>query len=203
MYAWTCILVEGSRSGTNHVFHKDHQSKNELHINFLAFQFHNLNGAVAYHPRQRWAYYSFQNTKEVAIFVFVIYHLCHHFCSLSWIIFSSLFFVSGQLSIHQVLLFHHFTRDKFFVNPHTSFQNPNCPKDHGSRVSVEIRVALYFWHIYILNHFVFLTSIHIYCQQFRIWTHLYLWHDLFLIGSSELFPVSTLKTQPSLIFSNV
>ena len=98
MYTWTCILVEGSRSGTYQVFHKDHQSKNELHINFLAFQFHNLNGAVAYHPRQRWAYYSFQNTKEVAIFV--IDHLCHHFCSLSWIIFSSLFFVSGHLCLH-------------------------------------------------------------------------------------------------------
>ena len=133
--------------------------------------------------------------------------LCHgssfHLSSLSVVIFVSIFFVIDHLSIHQVLLFHHFTRDKFFVNPHTSFQNPNCPKDHGSRVSVEIRVALYFWHNYILNHFVFLTSIHLYFQQFWILTHLYFRHDLFLIGSSELFPVSTLKTQHSLIFSNV
>jgi len=88
-------------------FDEEHQSKNHLHIDFLVFKFNNLNGAVAHHPRQRWAYYSFQNTKEV-------------------------------------LLFHHFSRDKFFVNPHTSFPNTNCPKDHGSRVSVEIRVALYF-----------------------------------------------------------
>ena len=46
---------------------QEHQSKNHLHIDFLVFQFNNLNGAVAHHPKQRWAYYSFQSTKEVII----------------------------------------------------------------------------------------------------------------------------------------
>ena len=47
--------------------HQEHQSKNHLHIDFLVFKFNNLNGAVAHHPRQRWAYYSFQSTKEVIL----------------------------------------------------------------------------------------------------------------------------------------
>ena len=44
----------------------------------------------------------------------------------------------------EVLVFHQYTKGRFFANPHTSFVNKNCPKDHGSRVSVELRVGLYF-----------------------------------------------------------
>lgn len=47
-------------------------------------------------------------------------------------------------STKEVLIFHQYTKDKFFANPHTSFTNMNCPKDHGARVSVEMRLALYF-----------------------------------------------------------
>merc|ERR1712216_175683 len=44
----------------------------------------------------------------------------------------------------EVLVFHQFSRDVFFANPHTSFKNPNCPGGLEPRVSVEMRVALYF-----------------------------------------------------------
>ena len=44
----------------------------------------------------------------------------------------------------EVLVFHQYTKGRFFANPHTSFLNKNCPKDHGSRMSVELRVGLYF-----------------------------------------------------------
>lgn len=44
----------------------------------------------------------------------------------------------------EVLVFHQFSRDRFFANPHTSFLNPNCPTNLEPRVSVEMRVALYF-----------------------------------------------------------
>ena len=166
MYTWTCILVEGSRSGTNHVFQQGSPIKERAPHRLPCFPIPQLKRSGGLSSKAEMGILLFPKHKRGR-------HLCHHFCSLSWIIFSSLFFVIDHLSIHQVLLFHHFTRDKFFVNPHTSFQNPNCPKDHGSRVSVEIRVALYFWHIYILNHFVFLTSIHLYFQQFWILTHVF------------------------------
>ena len=39
-------------------------------------------------------------------------------------------------------------QDKFHANPHTAFENRNCPKDTESRISVESRVALYFWQMY-------------------------------------------------------
>jgi len=44
----------------------------------------------------------------------------------------------------EVLVFHQYTKDKFHANPHTAFENRNCPKDTESRISVESRVALYF-----------------------------------------------------------
>ena len=216
MYTWTCILVEESWSGTNHVFFSQGSPIKERAPHRLpcfpipqlkrsgGLSFKAEMGILLFPKHKRGCHLCHCHLSSLSPFLlFVIDHL-FIFVLCQWSSLSpSLFFVIDHLSIHQVLVFHHFTRDKFFVNPHTSFQNTNCPKDHGSRVSVEIRVALYFWHIYILNHFVFLTSIHLYFQQFWILTHLYFRHDLFLIGSSELFPVSTLKTQHSLIFSNV
>ena len=47
-------------------------------------------------------------------------------------------------STREVLVFHQYSKDRFFVNPHCSFTNRNCPRDHGERVSVEMRLALYF-----------------------------------------------------------
>jgi len=44
----------------------------------------------------------------------------------------------------EVLVFHQYSKDKFFANPHTSFFNKNCPQDTKYRKSVEFRVALFF-----------------------------------------------------------
>jgi len=44
----------------------------------------------------------------------------------------------------EVLLFTQFTRDKFFANPHTSFTNLNCDSSFDMRLSIELRVGL-FW----------------------------------------------------------
>lgn len=44
----------------------------------------------------------------------------------------------------EVLLFTQFTKDHFFANPHTSFTNPNCDESFDSRMSIELRVGL-FW----------------------------------------------------------
>jgi len=88
-------------------FKPEHQGKNELHLNFGFFRFHNLNGVISYCPEQKWAYYSFQTTKEV-------------------------------------LVFHQYSSNKFYANPHTSFFNKNCPEGSEKRVSVEMRLALYF-----------------------------------------------------------
>jgi len=44
----------------------------------------------------------------------------------------------------EVLIFHQYTDDKWMVNPHTSFTNTNCPEGSGSRISVELRVSLFF-----------------------------------------------------------
>lgn len=44
----------------------------------------------------------------------------------------------------EVLVFTQYSRGKFFANPHTSFTNPNCPADREPRISVELRVALFF-----------------------------------------------------------
>ena len=44
----------------------------------------------------------------------------------------------------EVLVFHQYSKDKHFVNPHTSFFNSNCPEGTEWRMSVEFRCALYF-----------------------------------------------------------
>ena len=44
----------------------------------------------------------------------------------------------------EVLVFHQYSEDRFFANPHTSFINRNCPADSESRLSVEMRLALFF-----------------------------------------------------------
>ena len=89
-------------------FDNEHLSFMELHIDFGPLgTFHNLNGAIAFDPRQRWYYYPFQTTREV-------------------------------------LIFHQYSTGKFFANPHTSFNNANCPADTESRISVEMRLALFF-----------------------------------------------------------
>ena len=47
-------------------------------------------------------------------------------------------------STKEVLIFHQYSKGKLFANPHTSFFNKNCPQDTEERVSVEMRVALFF-----------------------------------------------------------
>jgi len=47
-------------------------------------------------------------------------------------------------STREVVFFHQYTRDTFFVNPHGSFLNKNCPEGTEKRTSVEVRVALFF-----------------------------------------------------------
>jgi len=50
----------------------------------------------------------------------------------------------SQQTTKEVLVFHQYTKGKWRANPHTAFKNKNCPKDTESRISAEIRVALYF-----------------------------------------------------------
>ena len=88
-------------------FDPEQLTKNELHINFGFFTFHNLNGAISYSPKQKWSYYSFQTPREV-------------------------------------LVFHQYSKNRFLANPHTSFLNTNCPPGSAKRVSVEMRLGLYF-----------------------------------------------------------
>jgi len=47
-------------------------------------------------------------------------------------------------STREVLIFHGYSKDRFFANPHTSFHNKNCPKGTDKRASVEMKLALYF-----------------------------------------------------------
>ena len=47
-------------------------------------------------------------------------------------------------NVREVLVFHQYSKDKFFANPHTAFINKNCPKDTQNRISVEFRVGLFF-----------------------------------------------------------
>ena len=47
-------------------------------------------------------------------------------------------------NIREVLIFHQYSKGKFFNNPHTSFLNKNCPEDTEPRISVELRLALFF-----------------------------------------------------------
>ena len=44
----------------------------------------------------------------------------------------------------EVLIFHQYSEGKQLANPHTSFLNKNCPKGTASRISVDMRVALFF-----------------------------------------------------------
>jgi len=44
----------------------------------------------------------------------------------------------------EVLIFHQYSKGKWLNNPHTSFLNKNCPKDSEERISVELRVGLFF-----------------------------------------------------------
>ena len=53
------------------------------------------------------------------------------------------FYYSFQTT-KEVLVFHHYSKDKWLSNPHTSFLNKNCPEGTESRISVELRVALFF-----------------------------------------------------------
>ena len=49
-------------------FKKEDQRASESHVNFLFFIFHNLGGAIAHNPAQKWYYYSHQKTTEVLVF---------------------------------------------------------------------------------------------------------------------------------------
>ena len=44
------------------------QILNYIHINFIAFTFHNLNGGITHSPDQKWYYYPHQKTNEVLVF---------------------------------------------------------------------------------------------------------------------------------------
>ncbi|KAL7470478.1 hypothetical protein ACHAXS_010721, partial [Conticribra weissflogii] len=43
----------------------------------------------------------------------------------------------------EVLVFTQYTKDDYFCTPHGSFENPNCPEDYDTRVSVEMRAAVF------------------------------------------------------------
>lgn len=49
-------------------FSPEDQIKFENSINFGAFTFNNLGGGIAFSPKQKWYYYSFQDTQEVLVF---------------------------------------------------------------------------------------------------------------------------------------
>jgi len=44
----------------------------------------------------------------------------------------------------EVLVFHQYSKGKWWANPHTAFPNKNCPADTEERKSAELRVALFF-----------------------------------------------------------
>jgi len=44
----------------------------------------------------------------------------------------------------EVLVFHQYSKGSWFANPHSAFKNKNCPAGTDSRVSAELRVALFF-----------------------------------------------------------
>lgn len=43
----------------------------------------------------------------------------------------------------EVLVFHQYSKGRFFANPHSSFVISNCPEGYESRVSVEMRAAVF------------------------------------------------------------
>ena len=44
----------------------------------------------------------------------------------------------------EVLVFTQYSRGRQFANPHASFSNPNCPTEYDSRISVEMRAAVFY-----------------------------------------------------------
>jgi len=52
----------------------------------------------------------------------------------------------SKQSTTEVLVFHQYSKGKWWANPHTSFLNKNCPRgtEDQERISAELRVALYF-----------------------------------------------------------
>jgi len=44
----------------------------------------------------------------------------------------------------EVLIFHQYSKGKWLANPHTAFPNKNCPAGTETRISAELRVALFF-----------------------------------------------------------
>jgi len=52
----------------------------------------------------------------------------------------------SRQSTSEVLVFHQYSKGRWFSNPHTSFLNKNCPKgtEEDERISAESRVALFF-----------------------------------------------------------
>jgi len=53
------------------------------------------------------------------------------------------YYYSHQKST-EVLVFHQYSKGTWWVNPHTAFPNKNCPKGTETRISAELRVALFF-----------------------------------------------------------
>lgn len=106
-------------------FEPENQILYNVHFNFLFITFNNLNGAISYNPNQKWYYYSQQTTKEVLVF--------HQYTK-----------VTKFCKSNEYKNISFFPQGRWKANPHTAFKNKNCPKDTESRISAEIRVALYF-----------------------------------------------------------
>ena len=114
-------------------FNKENEVQNKVDINFIAFMFHNLGGSIIFDTMQKWYYYSMQTTKEVLVF--------HQYSKVllgRYLI--SLLTGQDRTFVNQKSFF----QGKYFANPHTAFENRNCPKDTKSRISAESRVALFF-----------------------------------------------------------
>lgn len=43
----------------------------------------------------------------------------------------------------EALIFTQYTKDRHFANPHGSFENSNCPEGYDTRVSIEMRAAVF------------------------------------------------------------
>ena len=49
-------------------FKKEEHIKNKLHVHLVVATYNSLPAAIAYHPDQKWYYYSRQKTNEVLVF---------------------------------------------------------------------------------------------------------------------------------------
>ena len=107
-------------------FNKENEVPQKLHINFIAMMFHNLGSNIIFDTMQKWYYYSMQTTKEVLVF--------HQYTKVG----------KYTNSVRKFNKQKSYFQDKFLANPHTAFENRNCPKDTESRISIESRVALFF-----------------------------------------------------------